>query len=104
MDSMNYEHKHSRFVMKLMCNITLLLKSIDNVCSVGRTNIYGIFFMFSLNSGIFCEVLSVPHDIVMDLNDVMDTCVRPKSIIPSHFVTDTHHRRPAENMVLWVII
>jgi hypothetical protein len=34
------------------------------------TLLYGIFFIFSLNVEIFHEILSVPRNIVMDLNNV----------------------------------
>ena len=34
-------------------------------------NIYGVFFTFSLYTEIFCKILLVPHNIVMDLNNVM---------------------------------
>jgi hypothetical protein len=32
---------------------------------------YGDVFIFRLNVGIFCIIMSVPHNIVMDLNNVM---------------------------------
>jgi hypothetical protein len=35
------------------------------------TLLYGIFFIFSLNVEIFHKILSVPRNIVMDLNNVM---------------------------------
>jgi hypothetical protein len=35
------------------------------------TIFHEIFFIFRLNLGMFCEILSIPHNIVMDLNNVM---------------------------------
>ena len=40
---------------------------------MGLTILCRIFLTFSRNVGIFCKILSVPHKIVMDLNDVMLT-------------------------------
>ena len=36
----------------------------DNICI--------IFLTFNMNDGILCRILSVPHNIVMDLNNVMN--------------------------------
>ena len=38
--------------------------------------ICGILSTFRLNMGILCKVMSVPHNIVMDSNNVMPSCVR----------------------------
>ena len=38
---------------------------------MGLTFYYRIFSMFNMNDGIFCIILSVPQNIVMDLNYVM---------------------------------
>ena len=38
---------------------------------MGLTVFCRIFFAFSVNDGIFCRMMSVPQNMVMDLNDVM---------------------------------
>ena len=40
----------------------------------GTNNIYWSISIFSSNDGIFCIIMSVPHNIVLDLNNVMDMC------------------------------
>ena len=43
------------------------------MCYVGLTLFCEIFLTFSMNDEIICRIiLSVPHNIVMDLNNVMD--------------------------------
>ncbi len=56
---------------------------------MGLTLFYDIYFTFRLNSGIFCEILSVAENTIMDLNNVMDlrqficgTCVETLSTSP----------------------
>lgn len=39
-------------------------------CYVGLTVFCGIFFTFTMNDEIFCRILVVPQNIVMDLNNV----------------------------------
>ena len=39
-----------------------------------------IFFTFSLNDGIFCIILSILENTVIDLNNVMDGLVPHKQI------------------------
>ena len=38
---------------------------------MGLTIFHEIFFIFNLNMGIICEILSIPHNNVMDLNNVV---------------------------------
>ena len=39
---------------------------------MGLTIFYKIFLTFSLNDDILCRIMSVPKNIVMDLNNVMN--------------------------------
>jgi hypothetical protein len=38
---------------------------------VGLTIYHKIFPIFNVNMGIFCGILSIPHNVVMNLNNVM---------------------------------
>ncbi len=64
---------------------------------MGLTILCGIFFIFGLNDEIFSITLSVPHNVVMNLNDVMTTVVTFTTIylLPCDFHTKSYpkHRK-----------
>ena len=58
---------------------------------MGLTLFHRIFSMLVLNMGIFYKILSVPQNIVMDMNNVMYLiCPRHKFLNPqAHFCSKT---------------
>ena len=47
-----------------------LVSNLNHACYVGLTILCIIFLTFSLNDKIFHIIMSVPHNIVMNLNNV----------------------------------
>ena len=46
---------------------------VHNIIQI-HNNVMWNILIFNLNMGIFCIILSIPHNIVMDLNNVMYSC------------------------------
>ena len=57
-----------------------------------------IFLTFGLNGGIFFILLSIPHNIVMDLDNVMSGCMRT-IIISYKFIIRVSHSLPYN--IIW---
>jgi hypothetical protein len=41
------------------------------ICYVGLTTFYKIFLTFNMNVRVFCRILSVMHNTIMAMNNVM---------------------------------
>jgi hypothetical protein len=67
--------------MTMVCYTDIILQNIPHIqyeCEeyyVGITMLHGIFLTFNLNVKIFWRILSVPQNIVMALNNVMN-CIK----------------------------
>ena len=48
----------------------------------------GMFFTLSMNDGILCRILSIPHNIVMAMNNVMLGRINQQVVVGSKFLVD----------------